>query len=116
MTYEKLEEIVGRKAGEACFSDFIGLFDMLGVKAKLVNLYGHIEQDYVPEKINKNVQREIVFLRHDGHCYWVSDSNVKKSLAYRIARVRSTCPHLFMCPPSSQRWKNTFALTGAWVT
>ena len=53
LSYEKLEElVVGRKAGEACFADFIGLFDMLGVKAKLVNLYGHIEHNYVPEKIN----------------------------------------------------------------
>lgn len=76
-------EIVGKEYGSALsFEDCYPVFDFYGIMAKMYNVFGVLESEYIPAKLDENVFKKCscVIIRHDGHAYQVDDADIKKSL------------------------------------
>lgn len=85
LTYETIAEIIGKEPGEACWDDFIPLFEKLKCNITMVNKDGVVEAKFeVPrDKRNKHICRTLTIVRHDAHTYWVQDTDMKKSIAHK---------------------------------
>ena len=86
LTYELIADIIKKEPGEACWDDFIPMFQKLGTKIVMLNNQKEVEARFVPEKQNTHLRRTLVMVRHDGHTYSVEDSDVKNSIAKTMER------------------------------
>ena len=80
LSYETIAEIIEKEPGEACWDDFIPLFEKLGTKIVMLNNQKEIEAEFTPEKQNSHLKRTLIMVRHDGHTYQVQDSDIKISI------------------------------------